>query len=166
MNHHNQNGFTLIETLIYIALLTLVIGSGVVAAFYVIDSSGKEKKSINAFAEAAFLMRKIDWALTGVESTSIHDPSPGPPGPMLSVDKSLPFPPASNPIVIDLLAGGARLSRGVVPPAPQVELTSEWVTIENLSFEHIDAIPPKPAAIKASFTANGKPFEMTKYLRK
>ena len=160
-----NRGFTLVETLIYIALLTLVIGSGVVAAFYVIDSSEKEKTNINAIAEAAFLMRKIDWALNGVESTSIHDPSPGPPGPMLSVDKSLPFPPASNPIEIDLdtASGRARLSRA---GGTAVELTSEWVTIENLLFEHIPAAPPKPAGVTAKFKADGKDFEMTKYLRK
>lgn len=151
-------GFTLIETLIYIALLALIMGSGIVAAFYVIDSSESEKKNINTIAEAAFLMRKIDWALTGADT--INFPASGNTEAELSIDKS-GFP--SNPIVIDLQSGRAHLSRG---GNPSVELTSDWVTIENLLFEHIPAVPPKPAAIKASFTAGGQPFEMTKYLRK
>ena len=155
-----NRGFTFVEALVYIALLALMIGGGIVAAFSIIDSSEKEKTKINAIADAEFLMRKIDWALNGVNA--INSPAAGASGETLSVNKS-GFP--SNPIVIDLdlLSSRAKISRG---GGPAVFLTGDRVKIEGLSFEHIADAPPKPAAIKASFTANGKIFQMKKYLRK
>lgn len=152
-----NRGFTLIETLIYIALLAFIMGSGVVAAFYVIDSSEKEKGNIHAISEAAFLMRKIDWALNN--TPQICSPASGMTESSLLVDQNCSSP--INPILIDLSSERAQITIG----GAMSELTSEWVKIENLQFEHI-AVLQKPAAIKASFTANGKPFEMTKYLRK
>lgn len=153
-----NRGFTLIETLIYIALFALIMGSGVAASFYVIDSSEKEKAGINAIAEAQFLLRKIDWALTGADA--INFPLSGTSGPSLSVNKNGFF---SNPIVIDLAGGRARIATGGGSPA---ELTGDRVIITNLLFQNIPAVPPKPAAIKATFTANGANYELTRYLRK
>ena len=152
MKRTKHNGFTLIETIIYIALLTLIIGSGVVAGFYVIDSSEKEKANINAIAEAAFLMRKIDWALNGADSIDV-----------------------SAPTILKVTRGG--LSIWVHAPSDRAliskdggtswtELTGDWTKITDLTFQDIPAAPPKPAGVTAKFKADGKDFEMTKYLRK
>lgn len=152
-------GFTLIETLIYIALFALIMGSGVAASFYVIDSAEKEKISVNAIADAQFLLRKIDWALTG---SAIVSPSSGASASFLRVNKD-DFP--SNPILIDLdfTTGRANIATGTNSP---IELTGDRVTIANLQFQNIPAILTKPAAIKAAFTANGTDYELTRYLRK
>jgi len=153
-----NRGFTLIETLIYIALVGLLIGSGVVASYYIIDASERGKADINSTAEAQFLIRKISWALTGVDA--INSPASGTTGNQLSVHKN---GSAFNPVVTDLVSGRARISESASAP---VEITGDRVKIENLSFEHIAADTPKPAAIKISFTADGKNFQMTEYLRK
>lgn len=157
-NHLKSRGFTLIETIIYIALMALLIGGGVIASYYIIDSSEKGKAKINDIADGEFLVRKIDWALNSVDT--IISPTTGPPASELRVNKN-GF--ASNPIVIDLVSGHARISTGGGAP---VELTGDRVNITNLSFELIPAVPPKPAAITANFNADGKHFETTKYLRK
>lgn len=153
-----MRGITLIETLVYIALLTLFIGSGIVSAFYIIDSSEKNKLKISATAEAQFLLRKIDWALTGV--TIIDSPSSGTSGGTLSVNQA-DF--GDNPIVISLDSNRAQLSRG---GSAAEYLTTERVKIENLTFTHRPAQGAKPAAVAVSFTASGKGFEMIKYWRK
>lgn len=152
-----KRGFTLIETIIYVALVGLLIGSGVVASYYIIDSSEQGSVHANATAEAQFLIRKVSWALIGVDT--IHSPASGTSGYQLSVHKN-GF--ASNPIIIDLVSGRARISIG----GGAVEITGDRVKIENLFFEHIAATALKPAAIQTSFTADGKNFQMTKYLRK
>ena len=61
-----QRGFTLVEVIIYIALLAFLLGSGVAASFYIVDSAEKNKSDVNAEAEAHFFLRKIEWALTDV----------------------------------------------------------------------------------------------------
>lgn len=154
----NNHGFTLIETLIYIALFALIMGSGVAASFYIIDSAEKEKTSINAIADAQFFLRKMDWALTGVDA--VNFPPSGASGFSLSVNKH-GF--SSNPVIIDALSGHARVAVGLGSP---IELTGDRVTIANLLFQNIPATSPKPAAIKATFTANGADYELTRYLRK
>lgn len=161
MNRTKKNGFTLIETLIYIALFTLMMGGAVVAAFFIIDASAHDKDKITATLEAEFLMRKIDWALTGLDlSSPVNVPAPGASGPKLSVNKN-GFPP--NPLVVDAVSGRARLAQGGGAAA---ELTTDRVAVSNLKFRHIAALPPMPAAIVTSFTIAGRDFQMTKYLRK
>lgn len=147
-----MRGITLIETLVYIALFILLIGSGIISAFYIIDSSERNKSDLSATTEAQFLLRKIDWALTGVDSVSVS-------GGTLSIDKI-----DSTTVNIDSLDNRARLSRdsGVT----WENLTAERVKIENLVFTYIPALGTRPAAVEVSFTTNGKPFEMIKYLRK
>lgn len=156
-----RRGFTLIETMIYIALLALLMGSAVVAAFFIIDSSAHDKGRVTATLEAEFLMRKIDWVLTGLDlSSPVNVPAPGASGPNLSVNKN-GFP--SNPLVVDASFKRARLAQAGGAPA---ELTADRVAVTNLKFWHIAALPPRPAAIVTSFTIDGRDFQMTKYVKR
>ena len=153
-----KGGFTLIEVIIYIALLTFIIGSGVAASFYLINSTEEGKSDINAIAEAEFLMRKIDWALIDVNNIIL--PSGGPSTSLSLVKMS----DLSTTIVIDTdtSVNRARIFFNATPEF----LTGDRVKIENLLFTEIPATPPKPGGITATFTANGQSFSMTKYLRK
>ena len=101
-------------------------------------------------------MRKIDWALNGADSIDLSVPG------TLSVNKN-DFP--SNPIIIDSSSDRAQITIGSVPPVTS-QLTGDWVKITGLTFLDIPAVPPKPAGVTAKFEADGKLFEMTKYLRK
>ena len=158
MSQRNHlQGFTLIEVLLYIALLTLLFGGGVIAAYQVIEAANRTNAGVMVQEEGHFLLRKIDWALTGV--TTIVSPAPPPAsGPSLTVDKA-----GVGVITINLASGRAQLNRGV----GFLPLTNDRVTIADLQFEHTDpdGAGGKPAAIRASFTINGNPFEITKYLR-
>ena len=60
-----MKGFTLIETLIYIALFSTIIFSGLVTAFNLIQGSDVLNKKTVTQEEGNFVIRKIDWALTG-----------------------------------------------------------------------------------------------------
>lgn len=152
-------GFTLIETIIYITLITFMMGSAVTAAFYVIDASGRDRDKVIVTVEAEFLMHKIDWVLTGLDlSNPINVPPSGASGSTLSVNKN----GFASPLVVDRSSDRVRLSAGGAP----VELTAERVKVTSLTFQHIAAIPPKPAAIAVSFKMGGRDFQMTKYVRK
>lgn len=154
-----KRGFTLIEVIVYLAVLTFLIGSGVSAAYYIIDSSEKNKSDINIEAEAYFLLRKIEWAMTYADLTNpINSPASGTIGNSLSVNKT-----GTGIVVIDAPSSRARIS---IAGAPAIEITNDRVKIENLQFNYIAAMGTKPGAIKATFTINGRNYETTKYLRK
>ena len=68
-----SHGFTLIETIIYLALFAIVIGGGMVATYQIIQATDANYNHVVLQEEANFLLRKIDWALTG--STDVSVPS-------------------------------------------------------------------------------------------
>jgi type II secretory pathway pseudopilin PulG len=152
-----QKGFTLLETLVYIALIMFVMGAGIAGAYYLIDSSDSDNAEINTLAEAEFLLRKIDWVLTGVNTINV--PAPGSDAPKLSVNKTV----GPNPIEIETSSEQAQIKRG---GGPTEILTGDRVKITGMKFTLIDNLAPKPDAVKAEFYADSKYFELYKYLRK
>jgi len=153
-----RKGFTLIETIIYAALFSIIIGLVIGAVYNIIEGSDDLQKNIIADAEAHFLMRKIEWALTGV--STINSPTSGLTGASLSVNK---ISYAQNPVVFDLDSNNLRVKKELADP---IILNSVNVSISELQFEHLAAGLYRPAAIKVSFKVNGEPFRTTIYLRK
>lgn len=159
-----MKGFTLIETLIYAALISIMIGFSLTAAYQIIDSSESLNKKIVVEEEANFLLRKIEWALTGIET--INSPVSGASSSILSVNKINFF---ANPLVFDLDSDNLRLKKGTGSP---VILNNQNVKITNLVFEHLPAQAglatsgDKPAGIKINFDINEKSYGINVYLRK
>lgn len=151
-------GFTLIETIIYAALFSTIIGLVLGAVYQIVDGSGALEKSINTDAEAQFLTRKIEWALGSISVVNL--PVSGSTGATLSVNK-LNY--AQNPIIFDLDSNNLRIKEGASNP---VILNSSNVTISNLQFQHLAAGTYRPAAIQFSFKVNGDNYSTTIYLRK
>ena len=149
-----NQGFTLIETLIYVALFFIMIGGCLGAVYQIIQSSNAANARIIVNDEANFLLRKINWALTGASSVYVSAPQ------NLTIYKTTP-PPGGNPIVFDLISGNLRVVRGA--GAPTV-LNSANVTVASLSFQKIIETG-RPDAIKTNFKINGQEFETLKYLR-
>ena len=107
--HNMQNrGFTLIETIIYIAILALLIGGGIAAAFYVIDSSSKTKSEVNIQAEGISIIRKIEWALTGASNANLISATDI----SITKDTGAGFPAAQNPLNFSLQGSSIQLTTG------------------------------------------------------
>lgn len=155
-----QKGFTLIETLIYLALFSIIIGGFLVTAFQIIQGNDSAQQKAVIEEESNFLLRKIDWALSGVGNINI--PPSGLSGSTLSVTKP-GLPVGQNPLVFNFNSGNIQLQRGA---GASTILNSSNVTISNLLFNHIPASAQKPEAVKASFNIGNRVFETTKYLRK
>lgn len=154
----NNRGFTLIETIIYTALFSVIISLVIGAVYQIIEGSDDLQKNIIRDAEAHFLMRKIEWALTGI--SAINLPAAGSTGALLSVNK---VNYSQNPVVFDLDSGNLRIKKGVNDP---VVLNSTNVTVSDLQFQHLAAGLYRPAAIKTTFKVNSEPYSTTIYLRK
>jgi len=125
-----------------------------ISAFYIVDSSERNKSDLSATTEAQFFLRKIDWTLTAVNSITL--PSSGTSNDTLLINKV-----GIGNIQINLDSDRAEITRG----GDTEYLTAERVVIEDLLFNHVPVQGTKPAAIEVSFTANGKEFEMIKYFR-
>lgn len=149
-----ERGFTLLETIIYIAMVGLLIGGGVAAGLYIIDTSEKNRTDVNIQTEGLFLIGKIDWAITG--ATAVTEPAAGATDNVLEVTKT-----GMGVVRISVSSEQAELS---VNGAPAVALTNDRVHVQSLQFTH--AIETgKPPRIDAAVTIDGNVFSLKKYMR-
>lgn len=70
--HHKQLaqqdcGFTLIEVVIYLALFAMLFGGAVLAAYNVIEGSGRNQTRAQLQEEGQFLLAKISWVVSGAQ---------------------------------------------------------------------------------------------------
>jgi type II secretory pathway pseudopilin PulG len=152
---HMKHGFTLIETIIYMALLSTLITGSLLITYGILDSSIKNQSESILNSEAAFVMKKIEWAMTG--ATAINNPPAGNSGSVFSITNS------GVPYVFDISAGEIRLSRNGAGAEP---LTTQNVSVTSFSVSHIGPLGAKPRAANITLTINGRPFNSTFYLRK
>ena len=126
-----MKGFTLIEVLIYSALIAMIISGSLIAVYQIIEGSDSIQNKIIMEQEANFLLSKIRWALTG--ATAINIPTIGLASSTLSINKANY---SENPIVFDLNSNNLRIKQGSGNPAI---LNNQNIAINNLIFEHLTA---------------------------
>lgn len=139
-----RHGFTLLETLIYIAVLSLLILFLVLVFYQILDSNRETRARLTVTADARFLMGKIEWALLGAQT--INQPAAGGTSSVLSVSR---YNFGQNPLVFDAASGTARLRRGSGQPAA---LTGSEVQISQMVFQNVAASGSLPAAVAVSFS--------------
>jgi Tfp pilus assembly protein PilV len=66
-----QSGFTLIETIIYIALFALIISGAVVSVYSIMGSNARNQTKAMVEEEGNFLVGKIDWMFNEKQNISI-----------------------------------------------------------------------------------------------
>lgn len=124
-------GFTLIETLIYAAITTIILTFAILSAYQIIDGSDRAEHQRQLAENQRFFEQKIYWLLRGVSIVNV--PASGATGAVLSVNK-LNFP--DNPVVVDVDAGVIRLKRGA---GAALAITDEaYVGARNISFRHLN----------------------------
>ncbi len=152
---HNQKGFTLIEALVYIALLTLLMGGAVVTCYGILESSGRNQTQAIVQEEGDFLIAKINWALSNIHH--INYPAVGGTGTSLTTTK---WDNAIGAVTIALSGTEVTLARGGGSAYP---LTASNVSVSDLTFTHEWAGGVSPESVIASFTIatktpNGMPI--------
>lgn len=140
-----QRGFTLFETLIYLALFGFLIGGGFLAAYQIIESSGSIAEKTAIEAEADFIFRKIDWALNG----EIINVSGG--GNTLTIDK------IGSADDAEFEENGGILELNGTPLTSSQLIISEFI---------VTITGGTPESVEVSFKINGEAFGPTKrYVR-
>ena len=125
-----NSGFTLIETLVYVAIVGGFVVVSLSAVYQMIDFGGRVRNQREINENQRFLIQKLDWILNSADA--INSPPLGGSGNVLSVNK-LNF--AQNPLVVDIVGGAIRLSSGGGLP---VALTNSYASTTNLFFEHLN----------------------------
>jgi prepilin-type N-terminal cleavage/methylation domain-containing protein len=153
MKNKHKKGFTLIEVIIYIALFSILLGTGFAAAYQLITGSSSLSAKNITVEEGDFILRKISWALTGAQS--INTPSSGTPlSDTLVVNKydgsTVTFRLRDNKIEMKESAGDDIF----------IPITTENVFVSNLQFNYLSQ-----NGITATATIDGADFIATKYMR-
>lgn len=143
----NKKGFTLIETLIYIALLTIMIGGSLAVSYQILSGNTRDDSAITIQKEANFVIRKIEMTLNGAKPNEVTT------GSSLSIDSSSDycFTLNGNKLSIknEICGGGGTL----------IPITSTSVTVSSFDSSKNNS------SINISFTINGKNFQSEIFLR-
>lgn len=68
---NKQQGFTLIEMVIYIALFALIMSGAIVSIYGILGSSSRNATKAMVQEEGSFLLGKVDWILTNAQDASV-----------------------------------------------------------------------------------------------
>lgn len=157
-----NKGFTLIEAIIYTALLGLLMAGAVAATYQLLQGSSTTSANTTVQDEGNFVVRKLDWALTGMNSA----PAIGGSGcaQTISIIKN-GF--SENPVEVqrDPVSSMTLMIReGGTGPFNAITTTN--VSVSCLRFRLIPAVGGAPPGVTATTTINGLNFVVMKYLRK
>lgn len=156
--HIKNRGFTLIETILYSALIAATIGAMLAVTYQIIQGSRAVSEKINSGEEAAFVIAKIKWALSS--ASTINSPGSGASSSTMSLSLA---DYTKNPVVFSLDNGVVYLQKhgGI-----RVPLTSSRIVVNNLIFTHIPASGKKPEGVRIGFSTLGIQYDKTFFLRK
>ncbi|MBI3631231.1 MAG: prepilin-type N-terminal cleavage/methylation domain-containing protein [Candidatus Sungbacteria bacterium] len=155
---HHARGFTLIETIVYIALFALMLTTVVLAVFQVLQGSAQVNGRATIQDEENFVLRKIDWALGSIDPTKAFTPSVG-----YSTTLSLTRYGDSQPVIIRI--NGTKVEMSEDGGTTYLPITTGNVTVTQLGFGYIAPTGTGPAGITASTTISGLVASTTKYIR-
>ena len=173
MRSQTQRGVTLIEMVVYIALFSLLIGGAVVTAYQIFESSGRSQTHAMVQEEGDFLLAKINWALSGIQTISA--PALPNAGQSCSISNTLSvtkWDTAIGVIIINISGSDMTIVRGA---GPTNILNNSNVSVTNLQFKYCYLGGNNPASIASSFTLKSRSprglpitqdFFMTSYVRK
>ncbi len=136
-----QRGFTLIETLVYLALFGIMVGGFVVSAYGMFESSDRNLAKAMLQQEKNFAMGTVQWALSGAQTVSV--PAVGASAGTLTLTKY------GGTVVSIMESSGVVLVNGN-------PITNSNVVISNLVFIHTHPGGTNPESVEAGFTISAR----------
>lgn len=140
-----NKAFTLIELLIYIAIISSILVLMTGFFWNIVWGNIKENSYQEVQQNGRFALTKIIQETK--KATGINTPTPGSSGNYLSLAMANPN---LNPTILDLSAGKLRITRNGSPP---IELTTDRVIVTNLQFTNL-SYAGTPGTIRIEMTIN------------
>lgn len=157
-----KKGFTLIEILIYAALLVLliVLMANSVASLSHIITEAKTERTLRSSAETALerITREIRFAETVNTSSSVFGAHPG----TLVLTSIDPFTESPQTVTISVASNRVTIQEGT---GPIEELTSDNAIVSNLVFRHM-LNSGTSESIRTELTIGASSFYTTTGLRR
>ncbi len=158
MRRRYSQGITLIETLIYTGLFSVLITSVVLSAWNFIKSSESIDQRTIVQEEGSFLLRKFRWAMASAQEVSF-----------LSEERMVIR--RYDGLQVDLCLDGdvvkmrATATPGMLPcnDPTYVRLTTANVSVDRLLFQNISGGHP---GVMIGVEIDGTHFEMKTYVRR
>lgn len=156
---NKKNGFTLPETLVYIAILVIIASAISIFAIWSIKASGKIKVENETMQSASQAMDILIYEIKEAKSvylpTSVFDQNFG----QLSLETTLEPPAYENTTYIDFYICGGQICLKRENQAP-IAITSDKTTVTDLTFSRIMASTTETVKINLSLkynTPNNRP---------
>ena len=128
-----SSGFTLLETIIYCALFSVLMTSALVTVYALLASTSSTKHSTNITTETLFLQQKLGWVFSGATDVSVIDAE--------TIAVTRPDLGADSPLVLHVTNDTLYLTRGAGAPLPltgqPVKVTAVQIIL-LLPVVHID----------------------------
>lgn len=137
-----EKGFTFIEMILYVAIVSIVVSALIPFAWSVIGTGAKSSVQQEVFSTARYVSERIKYEIrdaSGINSVGTT---------AISLSNSNA---AKNPTIIDLVAGNIRVKYG---SSGAVNLNSTDTTISNLVFNNYTSGDNKTENIQYSFTVD------------
>lgn len=139
----NHKGLTLVELILYVAIVSVVILATAVFLQLIFESRVKNQVIAEVEQQGLQVMQIITQTVRN--STAINSPTQGSNESSLSVAV---LDNAKNPTVFDLSSGAIRITEGATSP---VNLTSAQVSASSLTFKNL-SYTGTPSTIRIQFT--------------
>lgn len=153
------SGVTLIETVIYIALLGLIMTGALTAAYNLVGAASQNSGSTAVAEEGSFVARKISWALADLSSEPVVSGVGC--AQKLSVTKE---GYGYNPVEFRRNAASSSVEMREGGAGVWVPLTTRNVSATCLQFG-LQSEPGLPAGVAATTTIDDTEFSVIKYMR-
>lgn len=153
-------GFTLIETIVYMALLGLIMTGALVTAYDLMGSTQSSAGKTTVQEEGIFVERKLQWALSDMNAAPTTSGS----GCIQTISISKTGY-AQNPIEFrrNTTTNSIEMREGGL--GAYVPITTSNVSVECLKFTSIVAVGLAPPGIVVTTTIAGFDFVNTTYVR-
>ncbi len=151
---NQERGFTILETVIYIGLFSILMTGVLVTVYELIEGGTQNREAVAIQSEGTFINRKISWALSGATAIDVSSST------ILTITR--PDLGGQSPLRITENGGQMLISRGGGATIP---LTTAEFKVENTSFSMIPSVAGLPDGILVHYTIDDVPFEFRTYLR-
>ena len=142
-----RSGFSLFETLLYLSLLTILVGGLISFMFIMVQTNIKVKTISTVDNEAHHALKLMTQYIRNTQLVNMPIVNGGSDTLSLNV-----FDTPNSPAVFSLVDGALVLSEG---GNGAIAVTSSALKITNLSFVNL-AVPNSKSSIKISFKANSQ----------
>lgn len=135
-----KNGFTFIELILYIAVISIILTALVPFAWNTIETSIKSSVQQEVTANARYISERIAYEIRNASDINSVSAT------AISLATTTP---ATNPTVIDLSGGNIRIKQG---NGSTVQLNSTNTVITSLTFTDLTSVDDKTKHIKFMMT--------------